>query len=137
MPVVEERVFPITTNAFRLAWGRLRARAGLRDLRFHDLRHEAISCFFEHGLSMPEVDFELRACPNLPETARLMGLPDAYALPHNYNDAYHLTGDGVAVPVVRHLAGHLLEPLAQRKAGRDTNAVRLQSGLEPFRQSGA
>ena len=46
------------------------------------------------------------------ETARLMGLPDGYALPSNYNEAYHLTGDGVVVPVVRHLAEHLLEPLA-------------------------
>jgi DNA (cytosine-5)-methyltransferase 1 len=45
------------------------------------------------------------------ETARLMGLPDDYALPSNYNEAYHLTGDGVAVPVVRHIAQHLLEPL--------------------------
>lgn len=46
------------------------------------------------------------------ETARLMGLPDDYVLPRNYSDAYHLTGDGVAVPVVRHLARHLFEPLA-------------------------
>jgi DNA (cytosine-5)-methyltransferase 1 len=45
------------------------------------------------------------------ETARLMGLPDSYRLPANYNEAYHLTGDGVVVPVVRHLAAHLLEPL--------------------------
>ena len=45
------------------------------------------------------------------ETARLMGLPDTYLLPANYNEAYHLTGDGVAVPVVRHLAQHLIEPL--------------------------
>jgi DNA (cytosine-5)-methyltransferase 1 len=45
------------------------------------------------------------------ETARLMGLPDAYKLPPNYNEAYHLTGDGVVVPVVRHLAHHLFEPL--------------------------
>jgi len=29
------------------------------------------------------------------ETARLMGLPDEYTLPKNYNEAYHLTGDGV------------------------------------------
>ena len=34
---------------------RLRSRAGLSDLRFHDLRHEAISRFFELGLNMPEV----------------------------------------------------------------------------------
>ena len=45
------------------------------------------------------------------ETARLMGLPDEYILPANYNDAYHLTGDGVVVQVVRHLARDLLEPL--------------------------
>lgn len=45
------------------------------------------------------------------ETARLMGLPDDYKLPRNYNEAYHLTGDGVAVPVVRHIAHHILEPL--------------------------
>jgi integrase len=29
--------------------------AKLADLRFHDLRHETISRFFELGLSMPEV----------------------------------------------------------------------------------
>jgi len=45
------------------------------------------------------------------ETARLMGLPDDYKLPKNYNEAYHLTGDGVAVHVVRHLAQHIFEPL--------------------------
>ena len=42
------------------------------------------------------------------ETARLMGLPETYKLPENYNEAYHLTGDGVVVPVVRHLAEHTL-----------------------------
>lgn len=45
------------------------------------------------------------------ETARLMGIPDHYKLPQNYHDAYHLTGDGVVVPVVRHLAKHLLAPV--------------------------
>jgi len=45
------------------------------------------------------------------ETARLMGLPDAYRLPAGYSAACHLTGDGVAAPVVRHLARHLFEPL--------------------------
>jgi DNA (cytosine-5)-methyltransferase 1 len=45
------------------------------------------------------------------EAARLMGLPDRYVLPCKYNDAYHLMGDGVAVPVVRHLAQHILEPI--------------------------
>jgi DNA (cytosine-5)-methyltransferase 1 len=45
------------------------------------------------------------------ETARLMGLPDSYRLPGNANEAYHLTGDGVAVPVVSWLARHILEPV--------------------------
>lgn len=45
------------------------------------------------------------------ETARLMGLDETYKLPKNYNEAYHLTGDGVAVHVVRHLAEQLFEPL--------------------------
>jgi DNA (cytosine-5)-methyltransferase 1 len=56
------------------------------------------------------------------ETARLMGLPEDYRLPENYNEAYHLTGDGVVVPVVRHLAAHLFEPLlaANRRARAGT-----------------
>lgn len=45
------------------------------------------------------------------ETARLMGLADDYTLPENYNDAYHLTGDGVVVPVVKFIARNLVEPV--------------------------
>lgn len=45
------------------------------------------------------------------ETARLMGLPDSYHLPAGQGDALHLTGDGVVLPVVRHLARHLFEPV--------------------------
>ncbi len=47
------------------------------------------------------------------ETARLMGLSENYLLPAAYSSAYHLTGDGVVAPVVRHIAAHLLEPLVQ------------------------
>jgi integrase len=46
-------LFP--ANAFRLAWDRLKRRAGVSGLRFHDLRHEAVSRFFEKGLNVPEV----------------------------------------------------------------------------------
>ncbi|WP_406644389.1 DNA cytosine methyltransferase [Aliisedimentitalea scapharcae] len=49
------------------------------------------------------------------ETARLMGLDDSYALPDRYNEAYHLTGDGVAVPVVRYIAQHLFEKILMEK----------------------
>jgi DNA (cytosine-5)-methyltransferase 1 len=38
------------------------------------------------------------------EAARLMGLEESYKMPARYNDAYHVAGDGVCVPVVRHLA---------------------------------
>lgn len=47
------------------------------------------------------------------EAARLMGLPDSYKLPENYNAAYRLAGDGLVVPAVRWIAKHLLTPLAQ------------------------
>jgi DNA (cytosine-5)-methyltransferase 1 len=46
------------------------------------------------------------------EAARLMGVPDSYKLPDNYNEAYHLMGDGLAVPVVDWIARHILDPLA-------------------------
>lgn len=46
------------------------------------------------------------------EAARLMGVPDNYPLPAGYNEAYHVFGDGVAVPVVSWLEKHLLRPLA-------------------------
>lgn len=45
------------------------------------------------------------------EAARLMGLPDSYRLPLKYGDAYHLIGDGVAVPVVEWLTLNILAPL--------------------------
>ena len=50
-----EVVFPITPNCLQLAWRRVKRNADIVDLRFHDLRHESISRFFEHGLTMPEV----------------------------------------------------------------------------------
>jgi DNA (cytosine-5)-methyltransferase 1 len=53
------------------------------------------------------------------EAARLMGLPDSYHLPRTYNDAYHLVGDGVVAPVVRHLAEHIFEPILSPLARGD------------------
>jgi integrase len=54
-PRIGPTVFNISANALRLAWERLRRRAGVLELRFHDLRHEAVSRFFERGLNVPEV----------------------------------------------------------------------------------
>lgn len=61
------------------------------------------------------------------EGARLMGLPGSYVLPRTYNATFGIFGDGVAVPVVRHLAGQLLEPLADAARSwrpRTVSAVR-------------
>ena len=55
------------------------------------------------------------------EAARLMGVPDSYPLPANYNEAYHLFGDGVAGPVVCWLSRNLLSPIAE--ATRVTKAA--------------
>lgn len=51
----DDRIFAVSPNAARLAWERMKRKACIEDLRFHDLRHEAISRFFELGLSLPEV----------------------------------------------------------------------------------
>jgi DNA (cytosine-5)-methyltransferase 1 len=45
------------------------------------------------------------------EYADLMGVPSDYRLPEVKGRAYNLIGDGVCVPVVRHLATHVFEPI--------------------------
>ncbi|QRR09740.1 site-specific integrase [Burkholderia sp. MS455] len=45
----------VTAEAVKRAFIRAIRRAGLDNLRFHDLRHEATSRFFERGLTVPEV----------------------------------------------------------------------------------
>lgn len=49
------RVFPIRGDSVTQAFSRVRRNAKIKDLRFHDLRHEATSRLFERGLSMMEV----------------------------------------------------------------------------------
>jgi integrase len=51
----DDRIIPLSLDSMKMAWKRVLKRAKLDDLHFHDLRHEAISRFFEHGLSIPEV----------------------------------------------------------------------------------
>ncbi|MCJ2112913.1 site-specific integrase [Methylobacterium sp. E-025] len=55
LPRKSDLIIPVSGNAVRLAWERLRVKAHLPDLRFHDLRHEAISRLTEMGLTVPEV----------------------------------------------------------------------------------
>lgn len=52
------------------------------------------------------------------EAAGLMGLPKGYELPSNYNEAYHLLGDGLAVSVVRHLGRFLQMVCTAKKLGQ-------------------
>lgn len=54
------------------------------------------------------------------EAARLMGLPDSYALPSRYNEAYHLVGDGVVVPVVAHINENILFPVFEENTRQET-----------------
>jgi len=50
------KVFPgLTTEAVKRAWLRAVRRAGIENLRFHDLRHEATTRLFEKGLNIVEV----------------------------------------------------------------------------------
>lgn len=57
------------------------------------------------------------------EAARLMGLSEDYVLPARYNDAYHLCGDGVCAPVVRHIATQILEPLLHANMSKELIAA--------------
>ena len=50
-----ETLFTITASGLQQSFRKLTTRLQIRNLRFHDLRHEAISSFFEMGLSVPEV----------------------------------------------------------------------------------
>ena len=47
-------VFPVKPDTLKQSWRRLVKRAGINDLRFHELRHEAISRLLEMGLTIPE-----------------------------------------------------------------------------------
>jgi integrase len=51
----DELLFSIRPDSVTQAFSRACAAAGIHDLRFHDLRHEATSRFFERGFSMMEV----------------------------------------------------------------------------------
>ncbi|MCA0929753.1 site-specific integrase [Ruegeria profundi] len=51
----DDRVLPLSGDCVRQGFGRLRKRAGVDDIRFHDLRHEAVSRLVERGLSLIEV----------------------------------------------------------------------------------
>ena len=55
IPIEETTVFSYTARGLSGAFLRLCRKHGLENLRFHDLRHEATSRFFEKGLNPVEV----------------------------------------------------------------------------------
>lgn len=69
---IDGRVFPVTTNALKLAFERAVTRAGIGDFRFHDLRHEATSRLAER-------------LPNLIELASVTGHKDVRMLKRYYH----------------------------------------------------
>jgi integrase len=52
---ISGRVIPIHPEALKGLWHRATRRADITGLRFHDLRHEATTRFFEKGLGVMEV----------------------------------------------------------------------------------
>ena len=54
MPKRQSQIFPYSTDAISAAFTRACKFVGIRDLRFHDLRHEAISRLFEMGMTIPQ-----------------------------------------------------------------------------------
>lgn len=54
-PRKDKLVFPIRPDSVSQAFRRLKKRCGIENIRFHDMRHEATSRFFESGLQMMEV----------------------------------------------------------------------------------
>lgn len=54
MPRASDRIFPFSTDAISAAFTRACKVLGIKDLRFHDLRHEGISRLFEMGRTIPQ-----------------------------------------------------------------------------------
>ena len=50
-----DRIFPYNAKSIAMSFQRACKVLGIEDLRFHDLRHEGISCLFEQGKQIPEV----------------------------------------------------------------------------------
>ncbi len=56
LPVsIDGRLFRNRPDSISQAFARAAKRAGIEDLRFHDLRRESLTRLFEHGYTVPEV----------------------------------------------------------------------------------
>ena len=54
-PRTEERIFPYNSKSVTAGFQRVRAKLGIEDLRYHDLRREGASRLFEKGYVIDEV----------------------------------------------------------------------------------
>lgn len=111
--------FLSSTGRFRCATGYVRSRNGRPVL---ELRFDGVAGCLRtptggnsRQLIVIQKDEGLRTrFLTVREAARLMGIPDTFALPGSDYDGYRAMGDGVAVPVASHLAMHLLRILTER-----------------------
>lgn len=55
MPKVADQIFPYTTDAVGAAFTRACQLLDIKDLHFHDLRHDGVSRLFELGFNIPHV----------------------------------------------------------------------------------
>ncbi|MEP1354525.1 MAG: site-specific integrase [Tateyamaria sp.] len=55
LPRTHAHIFPMSANAVRLGWQRIRKRAGVHDLRLHDLRAQCATDWLLRGWSVAEV----------------------------------------------------------------------------------
>ncbi|NCQ33515.1 tyrosine-type recombinase/integrase [bacterium] len=55
LPRIDARILPYNPDSVSAAFDRACVKAGIEDLRFHDLRHEGISRLFAEGLEIQEV----------------------------------------------------------------------------------
>ena len=54
MPKTSERIFPFTVDAVSAGFTRACKALTIKDLHFHDLRHEGASRLFEMGRTVPQ-----------------------------------------------------------------------------------
>lgn len=55
MPLIEDEIFPYSTDAISAAFTRACKLLEIKGLHFHDLRHDGVSRLFELGLNIPYV----------------------------------------------------------------------------------
>lgn len=80
MPKVEREIFPYTGKSVSASFTRAYSLLGIKDLHFHDLRHEGGSRLFEMDWDIPRVSSVLGHCDwnSLRRYTHLRGRGDPY-----------------------------------------------------------